>query len=249
MVTEYNTDIAPAITELKTLHNLLLDHVAEVEQVDDKGMQQTRETVISILPGDRRREDGWYKWRVWAKKSDSILHELDNHYKEQKYHEIYVSGESLGGTMEDIVLLMMHQVCHQASENQSIQSYHGEWTKIWHKRLFGIDMDAWERDEVLGWYKLDRSKMGTEAQALVSRLARQLTQHAFDLFRIKTHKSESAGKMNKWLCECKSPAVRTGGVLHATCEKCNTPFKIVPKGVRSTFLSRVPPTRVWQDER
>lgn len=246
-MTEYTTDIAPAITELKKLHNLLLDHIETVESTDAKGMKETRETVISILPGDRRREDGWYKWRVWRKKSDSILHELDSQYKEQKYHEIYVSGESLGGTSEDIVLLMMHQVCHQGAEFQSIQSYHGEWIKIWHKRLFGIDQDAWDRDEVLGWYNLDRTKMGSEAQALVSRLASQLTQHSFDLFRIKTHKSESSGKMYKWLCDCKKPIVRTGGVLRATCEQCNSPFKIVTTGVRESFLARVPESLRWEE--
>lgn len=247
MTTEYSTDIAPAISELKKLHGLLLDHITEVENVDPKGLKSTRETVISILPGDRRREDGWYKWRVWAKKSDSILHELDKQYKEQKYHEIYVSGESLSGSMEDIVYLMMHQVCHQGAEFQSTQSYHGEWIKIWHKRLFQIDMDAWGRDEVLGWYNLDKSKVGADAAALVSRLAAQLVPHSFDLFRIKTKKSESTGKMNKWTCGCKeSPAVRTGGILVATCGKCNNEFKIHPKGVRASVLNRVPVWRRWE---
>ncbi len=243
----YNTDIAPAITELKKLHGLLLDHVAEVEAVDKAGADVGRETVISILPGDRRREDGWYKWRVWAKKSDSILHELDKQYKESKYHEIYVSGESLSGSMESIVLLMMHQVCHQGAEIQSTQSYHGEWTKIWHKRLFDIDMDAWERDEVLGWYRLDQAKMGDNAKALVAQLASQLTQHSFDLFRVKTNKSASSGKMYKWTCDCKTPIVRTGGILMATCEKCDTPYKLNPKDVRLEFLARVPAGRIWQE--
>lgn len=243
---EYNTDISPAIQELKHLHNLLLDHIEAVESVDHPGMKQNRETVISILPGERRREDGWYKWRMWQKKSDSILKELANEKKsERKYHEIYVSGEALSGSKESIVLLMMHQVCHQGAQIQSVQSYHSEWLKIWYQRLFGVPQDAWEkRHEVLGWYTIDQTKLGP-AQELVSRLANELEEYKFDLFRVKLNKSESTGKMYKWLCECKTPVVRTGGILMAQCEKCDSPYKLVLKGVRSDFAKRVPDDRKW----
>lgn len=243
----YNTDISPAIQELKKLHGLLIDHVEKTESPNKKGIKEVRETVISILPGERRREDGWYKWRTWEKKSDSVLHELNPEHKGQKYHEIYVSGESLSGSKEEIVLLMMHQVVHQAAMIQSTQSYHSEWLKIWHSRLFGIEPDAFERDEVLGWYKVDQSKMGNKGKSLVSRLASQLDEFKFDLFRVKLNKSESTGKMYKWTCDCKKPVVRTGGILYAKCEKCDTNFRIVTKGVRSDFLKRVPEDRRWEE--
>jgi len=246
-MTEFATDISPAIQELKKLHNLLLDHyeTQSEEQAHQKGIKQARETVISILPGERRREDGWYKWRMWQKKSDSILHELDKGYKEEKYHEIYVTGESLSRTPEEIVLLMMHQVTHQAAMIQSTQSYHSEWIKIWHARMFQMKPEAFERDEVLGWYKVDQAKIGSDCQTLVSRLAAELEPHRFDLFRLKLNKSETTGKMYKWTCECKSPVLRTGGLLYATCEKCDTPFKLNLTGVRDNFLKRVPVERRW----
>lgn len=238
---KYGTDISPAIQELKKLHLLLLDSIeASVpEQHINKGIKLVRETVISILPGERRREDGWYKWRMWEKRSDDIMHELDPTHKVEKYHEIFVSGEALQGSLEDIVLLMMHQVCHQASAIQSTQSYHSEWIKIWAKRLFKIPDEAWTRDEILGWYNIDKSKLG-EAEALVSRLASKLDLSKFDLFRIKVAPAEGTGKMNKWMCGCKHPIVRTGGILRAVCQVCNEPYLLDPRGVRETFLKRVP---------
>jgi len=244
----YTTDISPAIQELKKLHNLLLDHYIAKgdEQPHPQGIAQARETVISILPGERRREDGWYKWRTWQKKSDSILHELDKSYKEAKYHEIYVTGESLSRSPEDIVLLMMHQTAHQAAMIQSTQSYHSEWIKIWHARMFQMKQEAWTRDEVLGWYNVDLSTAGQECQTLVSRLAGELEPGNFDLFRLKLKKSQGTGKMYKWTCECKSPIVRTGGILYAQCEKCLQPFKLDTKDVRDEFLARVPLERRWE---
>lgn len=249
-MTEYRTDISPAIQELKKLHNLLLDHyeTSSGESPNPQGIKQARETVISILPGERRREDGWYKWRTWAKKSDSILHELEKSYKEEKYHEIYVTGESLSRPVEDIVLLMMHQTAHQAAMIQSTQSYHSEWIKIWHARMFQMRQEAWERDEVLGWYKVNKSEMGATCEALVKTLASQLEPSHFDLFRVKLSKPESSGKMYKWLCDCKTPVVRSGGILYASCEKCQGKFKLVTEGVRDSFLRRVPPELTWLEK-
>lgn len=244
MPTKNDTDISPAIQELKKLHGLLIDHIGQKigkTQMHSAGAAAARDTVISILPGDRRKEDGWYKWRAWEKKSDEILHELDNDYKVRKYHEIFVAGEALSGTMQDIVLLMMHQVAHQAAAVQSLQSYHSEWMKIWLNRLFDIPYEAIERDEVLGWYRIDQSKLGA-AQQLVDKLAAKLQPVKFDLFRLKLSKPSSTGKMYKWVCECK-PAVRSGGILYAKCEKCDSVFKIDPKGVRPEFLARVPRER------
>lgn len=244
-MSKYNTDISPAILELKKLHNLLLDRLEQRKDMNAQGLQGARETVISILPGERRREDGWYKWRMWEKKSDGILHELDSSHKEAKYHEIYVSGESLSGTTEEIVLLMMHQVAHQAASIQSVQSYHSEWIRVWLDRLFEIPAEAIERDEVLGWYKIDQAKLG-KAAPLVASLASRLAPHHFDLFRAKLKRPTYTGKMYKWTCECGKPVVRTGGILYATCQNCQSWFKLhITNDVRSDFARRVPEDRKW----
>lgn len=244
------TDISPAIQELKKLHGLLLDHVESnmgESELNKGGMSTARDTVISVLPGDRRREDGQYKWRLWEKKSDEILHELDSSHKVQKYHEIFVTGESLSRGLDDIVLLMMHQVAHQAAQVQSVQSYHSEWIRIWLGRLFSIPEDAVIRDEVMGYYAIDKTKLGP-ALPLVTKIASRLAEHKFDLFRVKLTKHESTGKMYKWTCACGRPVVRTGGILRASCHQCNEPFKIEPKGVRPDFLRRVPEDLRWPSQ-
>lgn len=241
------TDISPAIQELKKLHGLLLDHIESNMsdgELNKGGMGPARDTVISVLPGDRRREDGQYKWRLWEKKSDEILHELDSSHKVKKYHEIFVTGESLSRPKEEIVLLMMHQVAHQAAQVQSTQSYHSEWIRIWLNRLFGVPEEAVVRDEVMGYYAIDQTKLG-DAGKLVRSIASRLQEHKFDLFRVKLTKRESTGKMYKWTCACGRPAVRTGGILRATCDQCNQPFKIEVKGVRPDFLRRVPEDLRW----
>jgi hypothetical protein len=249
-VSKYNTDISPAITELKRLHEMLLNHIeASVPetQLHSRGLTQAHETVISILPGERRREDGWYKWRMWEKKSDSILHELDPQHKMVKYHEIFIAGEALSRTPEQIVLLMMHQVAHQAAAIQSTQSYHSEWIKIWLERLFKIPQEAIERDEVMGWYLINQSKLG-DASELVSKLAKKIAPEKFDLFRLALSKPESTGKMYRWTCACRRPVIRTGGVPVLLCEKCGELLKLHRKGVPEKFWAAVKPELRWNEE-
>ena len=248
MTMKYTADISPAIAELKKLHIAMMEHVnAKLTATqphglsDDAGLQEARDTVISIVPKDRRRELGWYKFRMWEKKSDAIVELLDPTYKGTKYHEIFIAGEALKVNPEDLVTLMMHQVIHQAAGIPSEKSYHGEWVKPWGERLFDIEQEAWSREEVLGWVNLDLSKAGQDARDLVKTFASNIAIEHVYMFRDALPASKNTGKMYLWVCDCKSPKVRTGGVLRATCDVCGGKYKFQDsKKVSWTWYTKIP---------
>lgn len=240
-----STDLSPAIKELKDLHTRLLDEVKKrLGPVADKaGLKSTYDTVVSIIPGDRRKENGVYKYRQWSSKTDAMLHAMDKEHPVEKYHEIYIVGEVLNKTPEDIVFLMMHQIAHQAAALPSTVSYHGDWMKIWLERLFGIPQAAVQRDDVLGWgASLDPDKLDAKSKALIAKHAKKLKPENLDLYR-GTHKvATGTGKMYLWMCDCKTPKVRTGGILRAKCDVCGTNYKFRDANKVSTeFLARIPP--------
>lgn len=244
----YTADISPAIREMKKLHLSLVDHVygqggpGRASLTDTRGLDAAKNTVISIVPANRRRELGWYKYRMWERKSDGMLKQLDPSFKAGKYHEIFIAGEALVGKPSELVLLMMHQVAHQAASVSSDQSYHGEWLKHWMSRLFGIKQEAFIREDVLGWVGIDQSKMGDEAHALVSKLAKRIKPENIDLFRDKKTPAMTTGKMYLWHCDCpRAPRIRTGGILMATCDKCMKPIKFRDGlKVGKLFINRIP---------
>lgn len=241
----FDADLGPAIAELKKLHHALLKYCEtnKQETVHRPGLDAAYNTVISVVPAGRRREMGWYHLKMWERKSEELLHKIDSEFSPNRYHEIFIAGEALSWPLEDIVLLMMHQVAHQASSMTSDKSYHAEWLPIWMQRLFGFSRDAWSRDEVMGWTNLDKTK-ARHAMKVVKGFADQLDETAFDLFRITPRTVHLAtGRMYLWHCDgCPRPIkVRTGGVLMASCDRCGKPLLL--RGAPSAFLNRVPEER------
>lgn len=245
---KYTADISPAISELKKLHLGLVEKATEnitgplgnVVSGIGTGYDAARDTVISIVPKDRRRELGWYKFRMWEKKSDQLVAQLDPQFRPRKYHEIFIAGEALAGDSSDLVKLMIHQVIHQAASVASTRSYHGEWVKHWGQRLFKIPQEAWVRDEVMGWITLDDTKLGPEAMGLIARLAATVATENIDMFRDLTAATQTTGRMYLWQCKCK-PKVRTGGILQATCDKCGSKFLFQDAAkADGRFIRRIP---------
>lgn len=253
---KYTADISPAISELKKLHLGLIEKATEnitgplgnVVSGIGTGYDAARDTVISIVPKDRRRELGWYKFRMWEKKSDQLVAQLDPQFRPRKYHEIFIAGEALAGDSSDLVKLMIHQVIHQAASIASTRSYHGEWVKHWGQRLFKIPQEAWVRDEVMGWITLDDTKLGPEAMGLIARLAATVATENIDMFRDLTAAAQTTGRMYLWQCKCK-PKVRSGGILQATCDKCGGKFVFQDAGkVDARFLARIPNSYLPSEE-
>lgn len=220
-------DLSPAIAELKKLHTTMLQWVERNLQgkVDTSGMKGAYNTVVSVIPGDRRKEEGWYKYRVWNSKTDAILHELDPRHANEMFHEVFIAGEALAKSKEDLVFLMMHQVAHQAAAQASTQSYHSEWMRIWLRRLFHINEEALPRDDVFGYgVSLDKSKLEEPARVLLQRFADGIAEENLDLFRGLSKAQVGTGKMLLWYCDCAKGAVklRTGGLPRLTCDVCGT---------------------------
>lgn len=244
----YAADISPAIRELKKLHLALLDVAVGEAQADEGGLEvvvagveAARNTVISVVPGDRRRELGWYRFQKWESRTSNMLEQMDPSLHSDKYHEIFIAGEALKNKPEEIVLLMMHQIAHQASGTGSTQSYHADWLKFWMHRLFKIDNEAFKREAILGW-TVKFEDLSDESKTTVRALAHRIRAENMDLFRQSKEAVIGSGKMYLWHCEgCAKPIkVRTGGILQATCDLCQGSFKIKQKLVPPHFLDRVP---------
>lgn len=247
----FDADISPAIAELKKLHRKLVEAFAKREQmlgreVHEAGMRSAIDTVISIVPAGRRREMGWYMPPSWERKSERVLQKLDPDFVPNQYHEIYIAGEALAGDLEDIVLLMMHQVAHQAAGIRSIP-YHGRWFPAMMNRGFAVPEDAWTRDPSLGWMTLNKDK-APGLTPLLKGYAAHLNEAAFDLFRSGdrvSRPSTTGSKMYLWHCDgCPKPVkVRTGGVLMATCDRCGKPLLLQDQNAPTSLLTRVPVSR------
>lgn len=237
-------NLAPAIRELQRLHSWCLDLAAENSQegtVDNDGLDRAKQAVIAVVPADRRKELGWYRTRKWEKKSDHIVKELDPAWKVQHLNEVFIAGEALSQSPQDIVLLMMHQVAHQAAAIESTQSYHSDWFRTWMNRLFKLPQEACARDEVLGWTKVDPSVPAEKFWEDVNRLASQLRPERLDLYRGTPQHAVGSGKMYKWICPCGKPVVRTGGILNATCTSCHGLFKFAKTNTApDSFIKRIP---------
>lgn len=225
---KHTIDIAPAISELKRLHLALVEKARQ--NMDESlvsgihGYTEAKDTVISVVPKDRRREFGWYKFKTWERKSDKLLEIVDKSFHRRQYHEIFIAGEALAGDSEDLVYLLMHQVAHQAAAVPSIRSYHGEWYKHWSQRLWGIPQEAWQRDEVMGWVNIDKTKVPDKTKAFVKFLADSVDLGATDMYREFTPPTKT-GRMFLWACDCGRPKVRTGGQPRYTCDTCGTKVK------------------------
>lgn len=248
---KYSADISPAIRELKTVHLELLETALrnlrgsqnyEIASGLTQGERAARDTVVSIVPQERRSEKGWYKFRAWESKADQVMTVVDPSYKPTKYHEIFIAGEALAGEPADLVKLMMHQVVHQAASVPSTKTYHGEWFTHWAYRLFGIPREALARDPKQGWVVIEDSKLPTEVRALIQRVADKIDTANVDLFRLGAPAAaKTVGKMYLWYCDCKSPKVRTGGKPRFTCDICGSKVKFqdIDK-VKPGWLANIP---------
>jgi len=240
----YAADISPAIRELKKLHFALLDHIEKGAPSGPLGgLEEAKNTVISVVPRDRRIEDGWYKWRMWESKTEDVLHELDPRHTPQRYHEVFISGEALSKSAEELVLLMMHQVTHQAAGVASVYTYHGDWMLAWQERLWGIPREATLREPIQGWVKIDRSKLPDATKDFVRKMASKIDMTNIDLYRQPMRSQTTTGKMYLWHCDgCPRPVkLRTGAILYGTCDKCGQPFKFRDAlKVSNEYLSRIP---------
>ena len=246
---EHTIDIAPAISELKRLHLALVDRAATAAAGVASGLEnpyadsQARDTVISIVPKERRIELGWYKVRTWERKSEAIREELDPGFHRKKYHEIFVAGEALAGNAEDLVYLMMHQVTHQAASVPSIRAYHGEWYRHWSGRLWGIPHEAWSRVPQQGWVELDKKHVPERTRTFVKKLAGSIDLGNIDMFRELAPPAKS-GRMFLWVCACGKPKIRTGGRPRYTCDLCGQKVKFVKEvntNVEAKFLDKIGP--------
>jgi hypothetical protein len=223
------SDLSPAVHELKKLHTNLLEEskIQLVGKSDPLGVKKVLSTVVSIIPGDRRKEDGWYKVRSWQSKTDSILHQLDKQHKEELYHEVFIAGEALSRAPRDIVFLMMHQVAHQAAGLQSTQSYHSDWMTVWLNRLFLINKEALARDDIFGWgHSIDFTQLQKKGREVFDRQVALLAPENLDLYRAVSKVSSTTGKMLLWYCDCpKAPRLRTGAIPRITCDVCKGKVK------------------------
>ena len=216
-------DISPAIKELKRIHLALVD---SVQGRAYNNCLNARDTVISVVPGERRAEPGWYKWRAWESKTEEMLHELDPTHRPQRYHETFIAGEALNKPLDEIVLLMMHQVCHQYANVVSDRTYHSKWLPLYMYDLFHVEEEAISRVDNLGWVEVDKTKVGPRARKLIDHIVKGIDPVSFDLWRtghVKTNSSQ--GKMYLWKCDCGAPSMRTGGRPRLTCDLCGGKLK------------------------
>lgn len=179
--------------------------------------------VISIAPKGRRKEDAWFKSGAWESQTQTALHILTND-DNTKLDEIYISGEALARTPEEIIKLMLHQVVHQITTIPyggrwgDPGSYHGSGFRYLSETL-GMTM---QRDTRTGWTNVIRWPLWLTQ--LIKDIENKIDTTVFDSFRIPAKPTTSQAKMKLWHCTgCTTPVkIRAARIFKAVCTACGS---------------------------
>jgi hypothetical protein len=251
-------DLSPALKELTTVYQSLIQKI----KTENNNLRGTRgnqlnhlpETVISIAPRDRRVEDGWYRPAKWESHSSKAMAIMDQSGVAKPLDEIFISGESFNLDSEqlgmEIVKLMLHQIVHQLTH-----VFWGEASTAYHTPVFatvyqqlGFEV---ERDKKHGWIKVEYSADKLGFLGSMTDVADAIDLVQFDAWRRPSAAAKGAGRMRLWKCECdRAPAVYTGSLIFAVCERCNSPMlyshkdRMNPQVVHDLMRRGLPPDRI-----
>jgi hypothetical protein len=240
-------DLAPAETELRRVYTDLL---AEIQRLGNAGYGRWHSygnsqaylnwspfkdlpalPVLHIVPKGRRVEYGWFRQGTWTTTSTQIASAMGVQGAAQTHDEVFIAGEALGWTPEELVRLVIHQIIHQFAKESSTTTHHSR------------NMESLAR--YIGYRRLEKHKsMGfcdwgdpdNDLAGVITAAAASLNQAAFNIVRNDEANGEGSGRMKQWTCECGSPKLYTGGVLMGTCDKCGKPFVYSHKDRWSTAI-------------
>jgi hypothetical protein len=225
-------DLSPALKELTNLYSNLLAKIKtennNLRGNYEKHLNALPDTVISIAPRDRRVEDGWYRPAKWDSHTNQGLAIMDQTGIAKPLDEIFISGEAFNLDQPqlpmEITKLMLHQIAHQLSHQ-----FWGAASSAYHEPTFGeiykqLGFDV-ERDKKHGWMKVEYSPDRQGFLGSLTEVAEAIVLEEFDAWRKPTVAAKGPGRMRLWKCECdKAPAVYTGSLIFAVCERCQSPL-------------------------
>jgi len=223
VIKDASLDAAEA--ELSRAYNELLQWALDNTTSAIYGKGQTDRPIVHIMPQGRRVEAGWYRPSTWVKASAQVAKELGAKTAQVTYDEVFIAGEALAWPAYDLVKLLLHQVCHQLSGVSSVSTYHND---AFASMAYRLGVGVVERHATQGW--VDWAAYTNALEAEMRHIAASLDPKAFNVSRSPEASNVGSGKMKLWKCACVGgPSLYTGAVLHATCRKCNQPFKYAHK--------------------
>lgn len=251
-------DLTPAEDELRKAYMTLL---IEVQRLGTDGFTRMRGApslynpnpfadlpktpVIHIQAKGRRVEYGWYRADRWETKSSKIATAMGAQNVQQSHDEVFIAGEALDWNPEKLVELLIHQIVHQFAKESSDSTHHS--AGLGRLARF-VGYQTIERHPTQG-HVIWRDARGDLATVIMN-VAQSIDPAAFNIVRKDESVGVGTGRMKQWTCGCKRPKVYTGGVIHATCDKCYQPFRYSHKDRNSndiyTYLHRkgLPPDRI-----
>lgn len=226
-------DLTPAEAELRRVYTLLQKEVIALGQANYQRVNGAASLhvynpfnaplsvpVLHIVPKGRRVEYAWYRQNRWESQSSKIATALGaNTGGVQTHDEVFLAGEALGWAPDKLVELMIHQIVHQIAQEGSETTHH---SKSMERIARYVGYTACSKHATQGfteWKHPDAALIRVIEAAVQS-----LDKSAFNLVRKEDPIGIGTGRMKQWQCACSKPKVYTGGVIMATCERCQKPF-------------------------
>ena len=160
--------------------------------------------VIVIQTKGRRRVSGWFCGGKW-KQDETIL------------SEITLAAEDLAAPVEDIAMILLHEMVHFANHVRGINDCS---RAQYHNRHFKRQAEAVGLIVKAGSRGFAYTTLGQDLRHKVLRA--DLRQDAFTLFRQPSEQAKQPTKMLKWSCACTN--IRAATEVNALCQACGKTF-------------------------